>query len=238
MGYNLDIAFVPQRSLDELSRRGRISRMRRARIGEVDPPRRLYNEDLIHHYLLAVSTDNPVVQFLSYYHILEHYFEAVFNDDLIDSIKERLTHPGFSYKRKKDIEQIINLIKKSLRVRNDGVGFSENEALRLCLERFVSIPELVTRLEEYDRTVLDYYRDNKVSFADGVAVDLRGGDSEGDIRKNLARRIYATRNALVHSKDGERGNYTPFIDERALAREIPVMRFMAEMVILRESELL
>jgi hypothetical protein len=130
LAYNLDIALVPIRFFEEISRRGRISRIRRSRVDELDPPRRTYNEDLVNHYILAVSTDSPTVQFLSHYHVLEHFFESVFNDDLIEQIKTAITHPGFSYKRKKDVSQLISTITKTLQIRSETITFSERDALR------------------------------------------------------------------------------------------------------------
>lgn len=234
VGYNLDVALVPQRLLEEIVRHGRISRMRRSKIEDLDPPRRMYNEDLVQHYLLAVSTENPVIEYLSYYHIFEHFFEAVFNEDLVESIKTRITDPGFSYKRKKDINQLIATIRKSLQIRSETIAFSEAEALRLCISRFVELGDLCAKLDEYDDTLVEFYRTNEVAFANAPAVDLRGVDIEESVRK-LAKRIYATRNALVHSKEGERGKYTPFRDDRVLVKEVPLLRFASEMVILCES---
>lgn len=234
VGYNLDIALVPQRLLDEIVRHGRISRMRRSRIEDLDPPRRTYNEDLVQHYLLAVSTENPVIEYLSYYHIFEHFFESVFNEDLVDSIKSKITDPGFSYKRKKDINQLIGTIKKSLQIRSETITFSESEALRLCIGRFVDINELCEKLDAYDETLTGFYKSNDVVFSSGPAVDLRNVDTEEVVRK-LTKRIYATRNALVHSKEGERSKYTPFRDDRTLVKEVPLLRFASEMVILSES---
>lgn len=235
LAYNIDIALVPQRFFDEFSRRGRIRRMRRSTTDELDPPRRTYNEELVNHYVLAISTDNPTVQFLSYYHVLEHFFESIFNDDLIEQIKNSITQPGFSYKRKKDIGQLISTIKKSLQIRRETITFSEPEALRLSLEKFLDIRQLVAHLEEYEPDLIDYYANTEVTFSKGATVALRSGESEPIIR-NLARRIYATRNALVHSKDGDKAQYTPFKDERALLMEVPLMRFISEMVILAASE--
>ncbi len=234
IGYNLDVALVPQRLLEEIARRSRITRMRRSRSEEIDPPRRTYNEDLVQHYLLAVSTDNPVIEYLSYYHVLEHFYEAVFNDDLIESIKNQITDPGFSYKRKKDIGQLVGKIKRSLQIRSETITFSESEALRLCLLKYVTLSELKSKLSEYDETILDYYKTTKVDFSAGIEVDLTNCDEEVVIKK-LSQRIYATRNALVHSKDGDKSKYTPFKDDRILVREVPLMRFIAEMVILDES---
>lgn len=234
IGYNLDVALVPQRLLEEIARRGRITRMRRSRADEIDPPRRIYNEDLVQHYLLAVSTDNPVIEYLSYYHILEHFYEAVFNDDLLENIKTKITDPGFSYKRKKDIGQLINTIKRSLQIRSETITFSESEALRLCLSKYIRLPELITKLSEYDESLLGYYKTTKVEFSGGNEVDIENNDEEG-VFKALTKRIYATRNALVHSKDGDKSKYTPFKDDRILVKEVPLMRFIAEMVVLTES---
>ena len=237
LAYNTDISLVPQRELDALSRSGRISRMRRNRPTEIDPPRRTYTSDLIHHYLLAVSIVSPVVEYLSHYHVLEHFFEAIFNDDLITAIQDQLTQPSFSYRRKKDIKTLINKIRRSLQVRDETITFSEEEALRLTLRNFVHFPDLLNDLENYDQSIVDYYRDNKVPFSAGPEVDLQGNDEEVII-KNLAKRIYQTRNALVHSKEGDRSKYTPFADDHALMKEIPLMRFISEHTILRNSTLI
>lgn len=237
LAYNTDVSLVPQRELDALSRSGRISRMRRNRPSEIDPPRRTYSADLIHHYLLAVSTDNPVVEYLSHYHVLEHFFEAVFNDDLIATIQDQLTQPAFSYRRRKDIKNLITKIRRSLQVRDETITFSEEEALRLTLKNFVELPNLANDLGTYDQTVIDYYKNNKVPFSSGSDVDLSSTD-ENMILKNLSKRIYQTRNALVHSKDGDKSKYTPFVDDHDLAKEIPLMRFISEQVILKNSRLI
>lgn len=235
LAYNLDLAFVPQRFFEEVSRRGRIRRMRRSTAEELDPPRRTYNEDLVNHYILGISTDNPTVQFLSYYHVLEHFFESVFSDDLIEQIKLSITQPGFSYKRKKDVGQLVNTIKKSLQIRSETITFSESEALRLSLAKYVDIDQLVARLDEYDPSLVDYYSFTEVPFSKGNMVSLRSSDKDRAI-KDLTRRIYSTRNSLVHSKDGDKARYIPFKDERALVSEIPLMRFISELVILAVSE--
>jgi hypothetical protein len=234
IAFNLDIALVPVRFLEEMSSRGRITRMRRSRTDELDPPRRIYNEDLVAHYVLAVSTDSPSVQFLSYYHVLEHFFEAVFNDELIEKIKAQITHPAFSYRRKKDVSALIDQIKRTLQIRSETITFSEAEALRLTLAKHVDVQELKTKINEYAPLLLEYYQSTEVPFSKAPTVDLTSADRDA-ILKSLARRIYATRNALVHSKDGDRHRYTPFKDERALLSEIPLLRFISEQVILGTS---
>ncbi len=237
LAYNTDTSLVPQRGLESLSRASRISRMRRTRASDIDPPRRTYNADLIHHYLLAIATDNRVVEYLSHYHVLEHFYEAVFSNALIKKVQDLLTDPGFSYRRDKDIRALIRTVKKSWKIQNDSVSFSEEHALYLTLTEFIDLPSLIHELENYDTTIIEHFKRNPVAFANAPVVDLRG-DDHATVLKSLAKRIYATRNALVHSKDGDKAKYTPFADDRALTFELPLMRFVAEKTILRNSTLI
>lgn len=94
---NTDVSSVPQRELDALYRGVRISRIQRKRASGIDSPRRTYLDDLMPHYLLAVSSNNSVVE----YHVLEHFFEAVFNDDLISSVQDQLTFSVFHSARRR-----------------------------------------------------------------------------------------------------------------------------------------
>jgi hypothetical protein len=161
----------------------------------------------------------------------------VFQDDLISSIQNQITEPAFSYRRKKDIHALIKTIRKSLKIQNDTITFSEEQALRLTLASFVDVAAIISDLDNYDSDIVDYYRDAKVTFANASEVDLRSGDPDA-IFKSLSKRIYSTRNALVHSKDGDKAKYTPFVDDHELAKELPLLRFVAERTILHNSTLI
>jgi hypothetical protein len=234
VAFNLDLALVPQRYFEDIIRRGRIERMRRSRFEDLDPPRRHYNENLVNHYILAISADDASVQYLSYYHILENFFEKVFQEELIQNVTNKITDPSFSYKRSRDIEVLINLIKVNIQIRSETVSFNEKNALQLTLKKFVNLRDLQNKIDEYDGTLQSFYQLNDVPFSHGNSIPFTDSD-ETKIIREMSERIYKTRNALVHSKEGEKARYTPFKDERALMREIPLMRFVAEMVILGTS---
>lgn len=234
LSYNLDSALVPQRHLDELMRTGRITDLRRNSIAEIDPPRRHYIPDLVHHYQLAIAGDNPFVEYLSYYHIAEHFFEEVFNEDLVERIRQKITQPDFSYKRKKDIGSLIKDISRSLQIRNERITYSEQEALRLTLEKHLDTDSLRNQIAAYDPNLIAYYQSTKVGFATADEVDLTEPDRETLI-KRLALRIYKVRNSIVHSKESERARFMPFRDDRVLLKEIPLLRFVAEQIIIRTS---
>lgn len=234
LSYNVDVALVPQRHLEELVRTGRITRVRRVPLNELDPPRRHYIPNLIYYYQLAVGADNPFLEYISYYHVAEHFFESVFNDDLITRIKDKITQPDFSYKSKKDIGGLIKDISRSLQIRNERITFSEQEALRLTIDNYVDLGDIKEKLNEYDDSLVDYYKNNKVGFSGGDEVDLEN-QNESIIGEKLSSRIYKTRNAIVHSKESERVRYTPFRDDRILVKEIPLLRFIAEQIIIESS---
>lgn len=104
VSYNYDSALVPQRSVEELVRRGRIiTGVRRSTPGDIEAPKRFYTPDVIYHYQLAVASYSPPLEYLSYYHVAEHFFEDVFNDDLIEQVRSIITQPDFSYTRGKKI---------------------------------------------------------------------------------------------------------------------------------------
>jgi hypothetical protein len=234
--YNTDSALVPQRDFDELLRSSRIIRNRRFDIEELDPPRRYYVPDLVHHYQLAVGTENPMLEYISYYHIAEHFFESIFNDELIDKVKTKITHPDFSYKRKKDISSLIKDIGKSIKMRDESMTFNEQEGLRLTLIKLVNIDDLIEKLNGYDETLLDFYINNTVAFAGAPVLNLNMEDREL-VYKHMANRIYKVRNSIVHSKETEKTKYTPFRDDKTLVKEVPLIRFIAEQIIFSTSQI-
>jgi len=234
LGINLDFPIYPLRYVDEFTSRAR--RLRRASPDEIEAPKRIYINDLVLHYqrgLFSASIDN---QFLSYYHVMEHFFEVVYNEDLLNSVKRELSKATFSYKRKKDVNSIIDLIKKKLKYKNDEFQLHEEEALILTLTKFVNdVEEFKSELNQIDSELIEYYKTTDVPFSKGNKVNLDVENTE-DIFKNLGRRIYKTRNSIVHSKENEREKYLPFKDDKELIKEIPLMRIIAEKIIFESSK--
>jgi hypothetical protein len=236
ISYNTDTALVQQRDFDELLRTGKITRSRRFNIDEIDPPRRTYVLDLIHHYQLAVGTENPMLEYISYYHIAEHFFESVFTEALVDKVRNKITHPDFSYKRKKDISSLIKEIGKSIKIRDESMTFNEQEGLRLTLQKHVDLNELSKKLTEYDSSLVEYYKQNPVSFSGAGTADIDSEDTDL-VYKHLAARIYKNRNSIVHSKESEKSKYTPFRDDKTLVKEVPLIRFISEQIIFETSSM-
>lgn len=75
LGFNTDLAFLPTNITEDFFRAVRIGRIRRARIDDIEAPKRKYLQDLILFYQKAISSESADLQFLSFYHIIEHFTE-------------------------------------------------------------------------------------------------------------------------------------------------------------------
>nr|MDO8081698.1 hypothetical protein [Candidatus Freyarchaeota archaeon] len=237
IGYNLNISIIEVRFLDDFVRSERISRLRRTRIEDLEPPRRIYTSDLVYYYKMAISTDSPISQYISFYHVAEHFFEAVYNEELLNLVKDKITSPDFSYKRKKDLKDLVSLIEKKLKFKEDNITYNEQEALYLTLKKYVDLESIKIELSKFDATLLEYYQSNQVSFSEGDQINFEEQNVD-NIYKELSRRIYKTRNSVVHGKETVKPRYIPFVHDKELLKEIPLMRFIAEQIIIKNSDLI
>jgi hypothetical protein len=159
----------------------------------------------------------------------------------LNEIKQKITNPDFSYKRKKDLESLVKLIEKKIKYnKNENISYNEQDALYLTLKKYVNLENLKKRLEEFDISLIEYYKSNKVKFSSGKCVDFDFlGSQPETVYGQLAERIYKTRNAIVHSKDRiDKLKYKPFRDDKVLIKEIPLMRAISEEIIINSSEIL
>lgn len=236
LGYNLDYTFQPLRFMDEFTQPYKIGKLRRNNFSDIEPPKLTYINELILHYQKGISSESIEHQFLSFYHVLEHFFEKIYNDDILLSIKNELLKPNFSYKRTKDISNLVGFIQNRLKYKNEEFQINEPEALELTLKKFVTDLEyLKTELNTISPKLIEHFKTTEVSFSKGNRVNF---DSKNlnEIYTNLSKRIYYTRNSIVHSKETEKTKYTPFSDDKDLLNEIYLLRLISEIVIINNSK--
>ncbi|MBP1890716.1 hypothetical protein J2Z53_002328 [Clostridium moniliforme] len=236
LAFNLEIPVIEVKGIDEFISSERITSIRR-RKEELDPPKRKYIPDLVYHYQMAISSDSPFLQYISYYHIMEHFFEKIYNEELVKLVQYEISNPNFSIKRESDIKKVIKVINKKLQSHREEFSVNEKEALELVLLRYIDIEKLKRKIDEYDSSLLEYYKNEEVLFSGGSKINFELTQHK-DIIKKISLRVYKTRNSLVHSKETDMSKYVPFKHDKKLIREIPLMRFIAEEIILMTSELL
>lgn len=189
-----------------------------------------YKSNLLDYYLLAKSSNDPFARYLSYYHVLEYFFDEIFNKNLRKQFQDKITSPSFSNTDTDELNKVINFIKKETKnCRENGQG-NELESLKLVLKEFIDRDKLQKRLSSEQ---IEYFQKNQISFSHAPTFSFK--DKEG-FYNNLAKRIYQTRNALVHSKEGTNVyNYNPYQDSEELSKEIPLIKLIAELVIINSS---
>jgi len=202
------------------------------------PPQRVYNSAVLDYYTMAMEARDPFTMYISFYHIIEHYFDAVFRKKLTEDIREKITHPDFSYKNEEKVYDLAKYIKKHMSNDDNSGKGNEFESLKYVLMEYVPINELKLRIMRFDPQAIDYYQNNLISFITSKKIKIAWTDLQG-VYTNLATRIYETRNALVHSKSEQIFNqYRPYENKKELMLEIALIRSAAELVIINSSEIL
>lgn len=199
------------------------------------PPLRKYTNDVVDYYKQALASNDPYIKFISFYHVMEYFFDEVFKRKLVTDLKDKITHPDFSYKNEDKIYDIALFVKNRLRMNDETGQGNELESLKYVLSEYISIDDLKVRIDAIDLNAFQYYKNNKVSFCNAPVISW--SDTQG-VFTQLARRIYFTRNSLVHSKSGKnKERYRPYQDEKQLQLEIPLVKAVAELIIINSSEI-
>ncbi len=223
--YDWALALMGERTAERTARR----RVRRS--GQLYPYK-AYNPDLLKYYNQGIATNIPFAQYLAFYHVLEFYFRTVSEDELFQEIQSVITRPSFSPYNKTDVKNFYKVLRKKFMTQRDNDVGDERNALLLCLKKYVAdLDELKSLLSSLETNILDYYANNAVPFADeGGKIDFTASPEE--VYAALQRRIYSVRNAIVHSKEGEKLRYEPFKHDKYLAKEIPLIRAVAEEIVI------
>lgn len=209
------------------------NRIMRSRIGDRKAelaPKRRYDEEAVDYFRAALSSDDPYVRYISFYHVLEFYFSRSFRKAVSQELSSRITRIDFSLDDDKLFDIAANISK--MMGSREQLGYSgEKEELKYVLLDYVSDIEYLKKTIQYhDADALTYYATNKVSFVQNTP--LINWEKEDDLHRLIASRIYQTRNALVHSKNRKDGSrYHPYNDASSLQKELPLIWSLAEIVI-------
>lgn len=201
--------------------------------GDFDHPKKIYDQELIAYYNEAISSTALSHKYLSFYHILEYFYENIFMEDQISKARDIITDVGFSYKRKKDIIKLISNIQ--LKAIDNDIVINEKVALSLLIQKHIPQDQLKERLiDRYGQDFLEKLK-HKVEFSKGNDITFSDVQPEQYI-DSLTGRIYKTRNAIVHSKesfkdDKKNNKYRPIKDDIELLSEIALIQVIAEIII-------
>ncbi len=200
------------------------------------PPLREYMSDVVDYYKLALSSNDAYIKYISFYHIMEYFYDEVFKKKMINDLRDKITNPGFLYKNDDKIYEMALFVKNRLRMNDESGQGNELESLKYVLNEYIAIDELKNRISSIDSSAVLYYQSTKVAFCNAPPIpwtDLQG------VYTQIARRVYFTRNSLVHSKSGKnQERYKPYKDESELQKEIPLVKAISELIIINSSKII
>lgn len=185
-----------------------------------------YDGNVIRFYQRAVSADDAYTSFISFYHILEYHFISVSDAKLYSRLERIVNDPAFSARRKQ-LDRIITSVDEHTRESD------ETEMLKGVLSEFINEDDLIDFLQRYEEHLAGKLYTEKMNCF-GYELEKMTFKS-GHIFGPIAKRIKTIRNALVHSSDRyeRKERYVPGEEaSRILTRELPLLRFLAERVII------
>jgi len=190
-------------------------------------PLRTYNSDLLAYYHLAFGSNSLILAYLALYKILEFFFTSSAERVLHTKISDKLTEPDFLHTKTKKLRELV----KTIRVHDSRMD--EKRMLTTVLSDYFDPEELRNWVSTHESDHGPYFTEEHQVFAEPVRVDT----SNDQIFATVAHRIYHIRNALVHYKEGEVSRFIPFSgQEKVLFREIPLLLFLAEQLILKTGK--
>lgn len=189
-----------------------------------------YDANVTRFYQRAVSTDDAYTAFISFYHILEYFFISVSDAKLYSRLERIVNDPAFSARRRQ-LDRIITSVDEHTR---EG---DETEMLKGVITEFVNEDDLLDFLQRYEAHLEGKLYTEKTGCF-GYELEKMTFKS-GHLFGPVAKRIKTIRNALVHSSDRyeRKERYVPGEEaSRMLARELPLLRFLAEKVIIATAQ--
>jgi hypothetical protein len=190
-----------------------------------------YDPSVLRFYQRAVATDDPYIQFLSFYHVMEYYFVSVNDKILCGRLSALLSDPIFRA-RPRHLDKLITTIEDHRRTSD------ETEMLKSVLSTFTTENDLIEFIEQYEAQgkAFQIYTAKTSCFGqDFDKLQL----SENHVFGNLAKRIKLMRNILIHSSDRyeRQGRYLPGPEgDRSLRLEVPLLQFIAERIIISAAQ--
>lgn len=199
---------------------------------ELKAPYKAYSEDLIHLYSNAAWSDNPFTKYIMFYQILERYFTKIPEERMVDFVKDKFTNPKISFK---DNKQVLDLcIAIGEKQKNNK---KEQQQLLEVLKHFLS--DFNSIISDLTPDQIHYYQNEVPSFIKSpdhnITFDLTTNNIK-DTVVPIAYRIYIVRNALVHNKGNRDNNYDPTRDYSSLMKEVPLIKSIAEEIMIMDAK--
>ncbi|MCX4779990.1 hypothetical protein [Streptomyces sp. NBC_01264] len=166
------------------------------------------------------AVDNPPFSFLSYYQVLEYYMPLTSRRDALKRIRREIRDFSFNVASDASVLRVLNATERAK-------GVSEEDVLKILVRDCVREDRLLEFFEA-DGFVQHFSQNGPIA---GVSPIRLKGTNE-PVATQVAKRVYALRNRIVHAKDdpkyAERPQLLPRGNEaNSLGPDIRLARFIA-----------
>lgn len=202
-------------------------------------PYHSYRSDLINYYYHGLESNSSLLRYIAFYQVAETFFYDISKQEVNQVVRDIITHPSFLATRDEDVDKVINELRKKLRQQSQNGVWNESEALLLTLKKYVTnLDDLQDTIKREDPLAIDYYKSNLVSFADKTRkIDFSEPD-KNKLYTDIRDRTYAVRNAIIHSKEGEKKRFIPYNDNNNLEKEVPLIKAIAQLIIISNGKII
>lgn len=180
-----------------------------------------YETEPLIYFNNGIATEDIRMKYLSYYQVLEYFFNRAQNYKLLDEIRQG------SYIESNNInhKELKKILKKYVN------KLSERESLKLVITRGVDIQSVKDWINSDLRRTEQYTNNSEIR----INIDISKSDDK--IIDKLAERFYYFRCAIAHAK-GDTDEYlaVPEQSNEVIQSEIDLIKLVAEQVMLSCSE--
>ncbi len=191
-------------------------------------PHRLIRSEALQYISVAESSHLQSFRFLSFYHILESFFEEVNVESVSKEAKKILLSL--------DLQQQVDYYAAKIAELVTQFTFphqTDEDRLSHLIERFIPFLLIEKILTDDVRSILK----KRVTFDGGLTLDSVNLTHESRFFTDLTRRIYLLRNAIVHSKRHaykKRGRVSfSTLDQNRIEAENQVMKLLVSEIVSR-----
>lgn len=114
--YRSNLSLVEYSNISEMFHLTRTPRERYNFTQLSTPPLRQYLADVVDYYKLALSSDEPYIKYISFYHIMEYFYDEVFKKKMVSDLRNKITSPDFTYKNDDKVYEIAKFVNNRMRM--------------------------------------------------------------------------------------------------------------------------
>ncbi|WP_156459058.1 hypothetical protein [Microbacterium sp. Leaf151] len=172
----------------------------------------------------------PLLEFLAYYQAVEFFFPSFAHAETASRIRAHILHPRFEADDDKQVAALIELARPAVQS-----GASERDQLRATVRASTTNEALREVIAGIEAQVGEHFTAKKPPLAGTNRLNV-----DGDLRDQVADRIYATRCRVVHTKADGGGNQTELLlptsrEAESLVAENMLLRYLAQQVLIAKA---